>query len=175
MIKKQKTIRVKRRYVCEKCGRKSAVKHDKGRYRCLECHSIYGENSKKTCYNKEEYLVLKTLLQLFAFKERSSRKNSKYSLEECTKMIKEQPIDSIKKLVEINVINRIDLFVKQRLLDTALDDMIILTKDEFGRFQLYTKLFKENEEYNFKHSKIRVSSGGKYHYENSIQEIKNII
>lgn len=99
MSKKVKTIRGNRRYICKKCGRREAVKHDKGRFRCLKCHSVYGQNSRKTCYNKEEYIVLKTLLQLFAYKEDCSQKNKKYSLEEFTKNLKERLLISIKNLL----------------------------------------------------------------------------
>lgn len=169
MTKKQKIQRVKRRCICEKCGRKSAVKHDKGRFRCLECHSIYGANSRKTCYNKDEYLVLKTLLQLFYYQKENSRKNTKYSLEQFTETLKNRSVENFKKLVEVNVINRIDVNVKQRLLNTDLEDMIILTKDDIGRFQLYTKLFKKGEIYNFSDDKVKVESGGRYHYENNFR------
>lgn len=167
MAKKQKISRVKRRYICEKCGRKSAVKHDKGRFRCLECHSIYGANSRKTCYNKDEYLVLKTLLQLFYYQKENSRKNTKYSLKQFTETLKNRSVENFKKLVEVNVINRIDVDVKLRLLNTDLEDMIILTKDDIGRFQLYTKLFKKGETYNFSDDKVKVESGGRYYYENN--------
>lgn len=175
MPKTQKANRIKKRYVCQKCGRKDAVKHDKGRFRCLSCHSIYGPNSRNTCYNKEEYLVLKTLLQLFRYKEEHSRKNSKFTLEEFTKTLKEQSADEIKKLVELNVLNRIDFNVKQRILDTDLEDMLILTKDKYGRFQLYTNLLKKNELYNFKHDIVTVRGGDKYHYDNKSRELEKEI
>lgn len=171
----QKIKKQPKRYICEKCGRKSAVKHDKGRFRCLECKSIYGENSRKTCYNKEEYLVLKTLLELFELKTVNTHKNEKYLLKDFVKKIKEVSTEDYKKLVEINAVRRLDTETKLRLIETDLEDMIILTKDQMGRFQLYTNLLRKNETYNFKSGIVEVKSGGKYHYENNLRELKHEI
>lgn len=140
----QKIKKQAKRYICEKCGRKSAVKHDNGRFRCLECKSIYGENSRKTCYNKEEYLVFKTLLELFELKAVKAYKNEKYLLKDFVKKIKEVPTEDYKKLVEINAVRRFDTETKLRLIETDLEDVVILTKDQMGRFQLYTNLLRNN-------------------------------
>lgn len=172
MPKQIKQTRRKRRYKCQKCGEIAAVKHDKGRFRCLNCHSIYGENSRKTCYNKEEYLVFKALLQLFELKNEGSRKNTKYNLEEFTKIAKEQNVDQYKKLVEVNVINRLDEKVREKLLNTNIEDLLVITKDTKGRFQVYTKLFKSNERYDFKKDIVRVISGDKYHYTNCFWDLQ---
>lgn len=169
----QKIKKQPKRYICEKCGRKSAVKHDKGRFRCLECKSIYGENSRKTCYNKEEYLVFKTLLELFELKSVKAYKNEKYLLKDFVKKIKEVSTEDYKKLVEINAVRRLDTETKLRLIETDLEDMIILTKDQMGRFQLYTNLLRNNETYNFKSSIVEVKSGGRYHFENKMCELEH--
>ena len=170
---KSKSKRQPKRYICEKCGRKSAVKHDKGRFRCLKCRSIYGQNSRKSCYNKEEYLVFKTLLELFELKAMKAYKNEKYLLKDFVKKIKEVSTEGYKKLVEINAIRRLDAETKLRLIETNLEDIVILTKDQIGRFQLYTNLLRNNETYNLKSSIVEVKSGGKYHYENKMQELKH--
>lgn len=169
---KPKSKRQPKRYICKKCGRKTAVKHDKGRFRCLECKSIFGENSKKTCYNKEEYLVLKTLLKLFDLKFVNTRKNEKYLLEDFVKEVKEVSIEGYKKLVEINAIRKLNTETKLRLIETDLEDIVILTKDQMGRFQLYTNLLKNNESYNFQKSIVDVKSGGKYHYDNILFKLE---
>lgn len=172
---KFKSKRQPKRYICIKCGRKTAVKHDKGRFRCLECKSIFGENSRKTCYNKEEYLVFKTLLKLFDLKFVNTRKNEKYLLEDFVKEVKEVPIEGYKKLVEINAIRKLNTETKLRLIETDLEDIVILTKDSMGRFQLYTNLLKNNESYSFQKSIVDIKSGGKYHYENKMRELEHEI
>ena len=50
MAKMQKIKRQPKRYKCEKCGRMTAVKHDKGRYRCLTCHKRFCKNGRRTKY-----------------------------------------------------------------------------------------------------------------------------
>lgn len=43
---------------------------------------------------------------------------------------------------------------------------IAAVKHDKGRFQVYTKLFKSNERYDFKKDIVQVISGDKYHYTN---------
>ena len=56
--------------------------------------------------------------------------------------------------------------IREKLLNTNIEDLLVITKDTKGRFQVYTKLFKSNERYNFKKDIVRVISGDKYHYTN---------
>lgn len=53
-----------------------------------------------------------------------------------------------------------------------MEDILILTKDDVGRFQLYTKLLKSNQAYNFRKDKVLVQSGNKYHYDNNARELE---
>ena len=63
-------------------------------------------------------------------------------------------------------INNAEEKIREKLLNTNIEDLLVITKDTKGRFQVYTKLFKSNERYNFKKDIVRVISGDKYHYTN---------
>lgn len=173
MPTKVKIKRPKKRYFCKKCGRMSAVKHDKGRYRCLECHSIFGPNSRNTCYNKNEYLVLKTLLQLFAFMYTDERNNKKLTLKDFVKLVENQNVDDIKKLVEVNVINRLDSNEQTRITETDLEDVLVITRDTYNRFRVYKKLFKSNKAFVFRDKTLKVDNHGRYGSTNEYYRLKN--
>lgn len=168
MNKKAKVKKVKKRYICQKCGRNTAVKHGNGRYRCLECHSVYGPNSRKTCYNKDEYLVLKSLLKLFDFYGDDTPRNKKFSVEEYTKTIKELSDENFSKLSEINIIRHLSTPEKIRLIETTpLEEMIVITRDDYNRFRVYPSLFKKYNTYYFNNGYIKVHGTNMYACKNA--------
>lgn len=162
MKKMQKSNRQPIRYECKKCGKMAAVKHEKGRFRCLECHSSFGPNSRKGCYTKKEYLVLKTLLQLFAFLYTDERNNKKLKLKDFVKMVEKQDIDEIKRLVEVNVINKLDTSEQIKITQTDLEDVLVITRDEYNRFRVYKHLFKSGKNFVFRDKTLKVDNHGRY-------------
>lgn len=172
MPRKNKIVRPTKRYECEKCGRKAAVKHDKGRFRCLECHSIYGPNSRKGCYNKKEYLVLKTFLELFGLVQNDDRKNRSMLLKEFVKTVEEQNINDVKKLVEINVINKIDIKEELRILETDAENLIVIARCKNNRFRVYKNFFKPDKEYVFNNRTIKIRSNGRFDASNKYHELQ---
>jgi ribosomal protein L37AE/L43A len=162
MAKNQKIMRQPKRYECEKCGRMTAVKHEKGRFRCLECNSYFGPKSKKGCYTQKEYLVLKTLFQLFAFLYTDERNNKKLTLKDFVKMVEKQNIDDVKKLVEVNVINKLDTSEQIKLTETDLEDVLVVTRDAYNRFRVYKNLFKPNKNFVFCDKTLKVENHGRY-------------
>lgn len=173
MIKFKKVKRQPKRYECKKCGRMTAVKHEKDRFRCLECNSYFGPNSKKGCYTKKEYLVLKTLLQLFNFMHKDDKKNYTLLLKEFVKLTEEQPTDNIKKLVEVNVINKVDDKEKLKMLQTKVEDIVVITRDKNNRFRVYKNFFKANKQYVFDKRTINIENNGRYTVENMYSELWN--
>lgn len=168
MPKKNKVKKPKKRYFCEKCGKYAAVKHGQGRYRCLECKSIYSPNSKKTCYTKDEYLVLKAILQLYKLLMFEDSKNKRISLKKFTKIAKEQNVDDIKKLVEFNIINKIDKNERDRISKTDINDVLVLVRDNNCRFRIYKNFFAPGKKHTFKNRTIKaigIRGGGSDEYD----------
>ena len=153
----------KKRYICQKCGRKTAVKHGNNRYRCLKCRSVFGPKSRKMCYNKDETLVLKALMKLFDFYGDDCPRNKKIPLEDFTKMAKEDIDDnSILRVAEVNVIRTMREAERAYFKCFNSEDLLIITKDRYNRFRVYPRLFKIYTHYDCKNAIIHLRNTDKY-------------
>ena len=88
-------------------------------------------------------------------------------------MVEEQNIDDIKKLVEVNVINKLDTSEQIRLTETDLEDVLVVTRDAYNRFRVYKNLFKPNKNFVFCDKTLKVDNHGRYGSTNEYYRLKN--
>ena len=77
-------------------------------------------------------------------------------------MVEKQDIDEIKRLVEVNVINKLDTSEQIKITQTDLEDVLVITRDEDNRFRVYKHLFKSGKNFVFRDKTLKVDNHGRY-------------